>query len=115
MDGVRETGSEGWQEEGKRVERWCEENRDLHKKGSNFLVGAICHSVTDGRWEWQVARATYVLAQMWENGALKAPEFFFGLPKGEKFFFTPCVQPKMLRFLWRIQIWVQNTKKVSTS
>ena len=55
-------------------------------------------SLRDG-WEWQVGRVTYILAQMWENGAPKAPEIFFGLLTGEIFFFYPmCLYSKCSGF-----------------
>ena len=72
--------------------------RDGHKNGSNVLVG--------------VGRVTYILAQMWENEALKAPQIFFFWPAEGGNFFLPHVSVlKMLRFLWRNQIWVKSTKK----
>ena len=47
---------------------------------------------------------TYGLAQMWENGA----------EGGKFFFFTPCVYTQDAQILWRIQMWVNNTKKILT-
>ena len=55
---------------------------------------------------------TYILAQMWENGAPSAREKSFGLPTGGKIVLSHVPKLKMLRFLSRIQIWVKNTNKI---
>ena len=46
-----------------------------------------------------VGRVRYILAQMWVNGTPKGPDHM-------------CLYLKMLRFLWRLQIWVKNLKKI---
>ena len=52
-------------------------------------------------------------------GAEGAGNFFLTCQRGKKSF-SPhctvlyCTVLKMLRFLWRIQIWVKKTKKIST-
>ena len=52
------------------------------------------------RWEWQVGRVTYILAQMWRNGAPNAPETpFFGLLRGKKNFSTACVYTQNARIV----------------
>ena len=44
-------------------------------------------------------------------GVRNAPEIFFGGCRRQKKFFLPHVPIlKMLRFSWRIQLWVKNTK-----
>ena len=58
-------------------------------------------------------RVIYIFVQIWDNEAPTAA-FFWGLSKGGKFFSTPCVYSEILRFLWRLEICVKNTKIIST-
>ena len=73
------------------------DSKDGHKNRSNFLVGvvggwAICHSGPIFWWGW------------WEVGLSVTQVQFFGGGGGRLGYLS-------LRFLWRIQIWVKNTKK----
>ena len=63
------------------------------------------------RWEWQVGRVTCILAQMWQHGVPKAPEFLFWPTEGGEFFSTHLPILKMLGFLWGNQIRVNSTTK----
>ena len=59
----------------------------------------------------RVGSVTCILAQMWENGAPKAPENFFGLPKGEIFFLPMCLYSKCSDFCGEVKHGRKTRKK----
>ena len=74
---------------------------DVRKNRSSFWAGGGRGylPLSDG-WGWHVGRVTCILAQMWENGAPKAPENFGGpFEGGERILYPTCLLSKCSDFL----------------